>query len=351
MPAEGGGPRRARRRALAALAGAASGLVPGPDAARAADRPPPGVPGTPAPSAPPARGDTHPFAFGLIGDLPYTETGEPDAAALIDALGAEPLALVIHVGDLKGGRESCSDALLARRHAILARSAHPLVLLPGDNEWTDCHRLLAGGFDPLERLAALRARFWSDPSPLGARGDAARTAYAFERQRGQPENVRWRIGPVRFAGLHVVGSGNGRDGFEGARASFAERRDRNRAWLRETVRTALAERADALVIAAHADPDFERATPRAGFTDWIADLRDAADAFPRPILVLHGDSHRFRADRPLADRTGRRYAHVTRVECFGWPFTASWVRIDYDPRDPARFRVATRELAPARPRA
>ena len=79
MPAEGGGPRRARRRALAALAGAASGLVPGPDAARAADRPPPGVPGTPAPSAPPARGDTHPFAFGLIGDLPYTETGEPDA--------------------------------------------------------------------------------------------------------------------------------------------------------------------------------------------------------------------------------------------------------------------------------
>jgi hypothetical protein len=140
-----------------------------------------------------------------------------------------------------------------------------------------------------------------------------------------------------------VGSGNGRDGFEGSRASFAVRRDRNRAWLRETVRVALDERADALVLAAHANPGFGGA-PRAGFVDWIEDLRDAAEAFGRPVLLLHGDTHRFRVDRPLADRSGRPYPHVTRVECFGWPFTASWVHIAYDPDDPARFAVGVREL-------
>lgn len=285
------------------------------------------------------------FAFALIGDLPYTESGEADAAALLAALDAEPLELVIHVGDIKGGVEPCSDALFARRHALLAGGTHPLVLLPGDNEWTDCHRMLAGRFDPLERLAALRALFWSGPSPMGARGEAVRAPFAFERQPGQPENVRWRIGPVRFVGLHVVGSGNGRDGFEGSRAAFALRRDRNRAWLRETVRRALLERADALVIASHANPDFERATPRAGFADWIEDLRAAADMFPRPILLLHGDTHRFRLDRPLADRDGRIYPQVTRVECFGWPFTASWVRIAYDPDEAVRFRVTAHDLA------
>ena len=30
--------------------------------------------------------------------------------------------------------------------------ASALIYTPGDNEWTDCHRLLAGAYDPLERL-------------------------------------------------------------------------------------------------------------------------------------------------------------------------------------------------------
>ena len=334
MRAESPGPRRRLLRA-GALAGAAL-AAPRLATAEAA-------PGAPREPGEPDRAGQA-FAFALIGDLPYSDAGETDAAALIAALDAEPIRFVLHVGDIKASTEPCSDALLARRRALFARSAHPLVVLPGDNEWTDCHRLLAGGFDPLERLAALRALFWSTPAPLGAAGDATRAALAFERQPDQPENVRWRIGPVRFAGLHVVGSGNGRDGFEGSRASFAARRDRNRAWLSETVRIALDERADALVIASHANPRFE-AAPRAGFVDWIADLRDVADAFVRPILLLHGDTHRFRVDRPLADRAGRPYPHVTRVESFGWPFTASWVRIAYAPEDPNRFRVSVRDVA------
>lgn len=337
----GAEPREPRRRLLAALARAGAGAALAANARVAASGGSgAGRTGADASAGP---GVARPFAFALIGDLPYTDAGEADAAALLAALDAEPIRVVIHVGDIKGGAEPCTDALLARRQALLARSAHPLVLLPGDNEWTDCHRLLAGGFDPLERLAALRARVWSAPGPLGAGTDPAGAALAFERQPGQPENVRWRIEPVRFAGLHVVGSGNGRDGFEGSRASFALRRDRNRAWLQETVRVALDERADALVLAAHANPGFGR-SPRAGFVDWIEDLRDAAEAFTRPVLLLHGDTHRFRVDRPLADRAGRTYPHVTRVESFGWPFTSSWVRIGYDPDDPARFAVGVREI-------
>jgi hypothetical protein len=288
------------------------------------------------------------FAFALIGDLPYTESDEASLVAMLAATDADPLRFVLHVGDIKSSREPCSDALYERRAALLERSTHPLVLLPGDNEWTDCHRWMAGRHDPLERLGALRARFWSTPGPLGTGGESARESLAFERQRGQPENVRWRIGRVRFVAAHVVGSNNGRKGYEGARAEFDARTARNRQWLAETLRLALRERADALVIAFHAEPDWQ---PKAssGFTDWITVLRETAEAFRRPILLLHGDSHRFTVDQPLRDARGEPYAHVTRVESFGWPFTASWVRIAYDPQAPERFHVATRQVPGPRP--
>jgi hypothetical protein len=76
-------------------------------------------------------------------------------------------------------------------------------------------------------------------------------------------------------------------------------------------------------------------------------LRDAAEAFRQPIMLLHGDSHRFKVDRPLVDRHGAVHPHVTRVICFGWPFAASWVRIGYDASLPRRFSVTVRE--PRRP--
>jgi hypothetical protein len=217
-----------------------------------------------------------------------------------------------------------------------------LVYTPGDNEWTDCHRGAAGGHDPLERLGALRARFFASPGPLGG-PPGARAALAFERQPGQPENARWRVGAVRFVSLHVVGSANGLKGRAARPDEVAARMRRNRSWLDDTVRVALAERADALVIASHADPDFE-SRPEPAFVDWIDALRDAAEAFTRPILLLHGDSHRFVVDRPLHDRQGHRIAHVTRVIAFGWPFSASWVRIAFEPADPQRFRIAIREV-------
>jgi hypothetical protein len=288
------------------------------------------------------------FAFALIGDLPYTESDEARLAAMLAATNADPLRFVLHVGDIKSSREPCSDALYERRAVLLSRSTHPLVLLPGDNEWTDCHGWMAGHYDPIERLGALRARFWSTPGPLGTGREAASETLAFERQRGQPENVRWRIGRVRFVAAHVVGSNNGRKGYDGARAEFDARTAHNRQWLAETLRLALRERADALVIAFHAEPDWQ---PKAssGFADWIAVLRETAEAFRRPILLLHGDSHRFTVDQPLRDARGEPYPHVTRVESFGWPFSGSWVRIVYDPQAPERFHVATRQVPGPQP--
>jgi hypothetical protein len=293
----------------------------------------------PARTAPPA--DARPFAFALVGDTPYSDAGEDDFGALLRSTDADPLAFVLHVGDLKASREPCDDVRLERRRALLSRSAHPLLVLPGDNDWTDCGRAAAGRFDPLERLQAWRARFATTPGPLG-RGPA-RVPITLERQPGWPENLRWQIGDTHFVGLHVVGSDNGLTGAPADRAAFEARRDANRTWLHDSLRQALDQRAGALAIAFHANPRFEQ-PPRPGFADWIVGLREVAAAFRHPILLLHGDTHRFRVDRPLADVRGDAIAHVTRVESFGWPFTASWVHVAHDPHEPARFRITVREV-------
>jgi hypothetical protein len=330
MPGDGT-PRRAVLRAGSGLAaslatGLAASLATGPARAALA-----------------ARAQPAPFAFALIGDLPYSELAEAELTAMLAQLDESALAFVLHVGDIKGSREPCSEALFVRRRALLARSAHPLVLLPGDNEWTDCHRLGAGGHDPRERLAALRAVMWSTPDPLGRSPQAGRAALGLERQPKAPENVRWRVGAVHFAALHVVGSNNGLGEFPGSRAEFETRMAHNRLWLDAWVERSRRERADALVLAAHANPGFGR-EPTDGFRLFTGWLQDLAATFPGPVLFLHGDSHRFRVDRPLRGRDGRIAENFTRVECFGHPFTSSWVRIAYDPADPVRFRVGTREV-------
>jgi len=282
------------------------------------------------------------FSFALIGDLPYSDSDEPRLAEMLADTDRDALSFVLHVGDIKASREPCSEALYARRKAIFEKSAHPLVLLAGDNEWTDCHRSSAGGYDPRERLVALRETFWSKPGTLGGSA-AANAALSIERQPGYPENVRWRIGDVHFVALHVVGSNNGLGEYPGSVGEFEHREAANRRWLDEAMELARRHRADALVLSMHANPEFGRSKEK-GFDSIKQQLLAVAQSFTQPILLLHGDSHTFRVDQPLRDAQGRTLEHFTRVECFGFPRTGSWVRISYDPNLAARFTVAIREV-------
>jgi len=290
-----------------------------------------------------APSDDSPFAFALIGDLPYSDIDEPRLAAMLAQIDAEPLAFVMHVGDIKASREPCSNELYQRRLKLLEASAHPLVLLPGDNEWTDCHRRSAGSFDPRERLAMLRKTFWSRPEPLGRTGPSAVSSMAFERQAQMPENVRWKIGAVRFVAIHVVGGNNGLDEYPGSRDEFESRQKANQAWLFETLAMAEREQASSLVIAAHGDPDFGL-FPEKGHRQLLSWLKEIATTFRGQVLFVHGDTHRFKVDQPLEDSKGRRLANFMRVESFGYPMSANWVRIGYDPRLAQRFTVSTREV-------
>jgi hypothetical protein len=288
------------------------------------------------------------FSFAFIGDVPYGAGAEQRFARMLEHIGEDPsIRFLLHAGDLKGSGEPCSDELLGRRLAQLRDVRSALVYTPGDNDWTDCHRAGAGGHDPLERLQALRRLAYPQPNrSLG------RAPLALHAQAGYPENVQFAYGRIAFVTLHVTGSNNGLDAWraptqagtgaagDAQLAAFRQREAANLAWLTGAFASARADDALGVVVLMHANPRFglpRGDAGRAGFEAIVEALGNLAAAFGRPVLLLHGDGHLYRVDRPLADASPP-VPKLRRVQAFGHPWLA-WIRIDVDAASAEVFRI------------
>lgn len=250
-----------------------------------------------APPGPPAR-----FSFALLGDVPYSEAQARVLDELIGQMNAAPLAFAVHVGDITSGRGPCSDAWLEARRRQFARLRHPFVLLPGDNEWTDCHR---AGFDPLERLARWRSLFCRPVADLGL----VRQGGAF------CENVRWQAGGFVFVGVNVPGGNNNLGRSARMDAEHARRMRAVFAWLDEA--RALARRRGTLVVLMQADPFVEPRRGPDGYRALRAWLRRAAADASLGLTLVHGDTHVYRDDHP--------WPGLHRIEVPGAP-QVRWLR-------------------------
>ena len=260
--------------------------------------------------------------FALLGDAPYSQPHANLLDGIIDEINRARPAFVVHLGDITGGDGPCTDEWLEARAKQFARVDAPFVLIPGDNEWTDCHRT---GFDPLERLAKVRQLFHSSASPLPG----------FTRQSAAyPEHVRWTSGEALFVGLNVPGSNNNLGRTPEMDAEHAARMRAVLAWLDDAVNLAAAAPVRVLVVMMQANPDFEGRPRASGLPDGYAALRAALHAgalkLGKPLLLAHGDTHRFRHDRPI---TGA--PNLVRIEVDGWPWLG-WlkVRLSGDPDEP-----------------
>ena len=281
-------------------------------------------------TAPPPKG----FQFAIMGDTPYSAAEERRFVAMVASLDAEPLAFVVHVGDIKGGGP-CTDELYLRRRAQFDRSAHPFFYTPGDNEWTDCRSMRSGPRDPIERLARLREIFFATDESLGRH----RLPAASQREcvpspaecgcDAHPENRAWTVAPVHFVTLDVSGSDNNQ-GYDAANDREARcRNEANRQWLERAVARSMAPEVRALVVMVQANPWWILRTPGV-FDGFLAQLEQSAARLRKPLLFVHGDTHMYRVDHPFVDGFGEPLPFLTRLETYGSPFVG-WVRVTVDP--------------------
>jgi hypothetical protein len=288
-----------------------------------------------------------PYAIGFWGDVPYSqeqkETGVPN---LIADMNRQRLAFSVHDGDIKSGSSRCDDEVYAQAETYFNSLEAPAMYTPGDNEWTDCDRPSAGAYSSRERLEHIRSTLFDTPS-----SSFGRRRLALEHQAAPyVENARWQVDRVTYATLHVVGSDNNL-GDEAPDPVEFEARDRaTNQWLRETFAQAREAEAAAVLLVAQANPGFDQSdptraplrdprtlAPQDGFTNFLRALREETIAFRRPVVLVHGDSHYFRVDKPLLDTAGRRLENFTRVETPGDNAQAGnndvqWTKVLVDPR-------------------
>lgn len=257
------------------------------------------------------------FTFAAFGDTPYTDDEESRFVGMIAEINRAPLAFVVHVGDFKSGWSPCTDALFNQRRDWFALFHHALIYTPGDNEWSDCWKPFGAARDPLERLQKLRGLFFADDYSLGQQ------KIALTRQSAAyPEHARWQHEGIVFATLNVPGGNNAR--MPGELAARSRALD---AWVSSTFDIARKQARRAVVLVMQANPF--SGSGRVG--DHYADLMNAITRetlnFNGEVLLIHGDTHRYRMDQPLMDPRARQaLRNFTRLEVFGYPFM-NWVRV------------------------
>ncbi|HUX70245.1 MAG TPA: hypothetical protein VMV41_07030 [Cellulomonadaceae bacterium] len=293
-----------------------------------------------------------PFTFAVIGDIPYGNAQIANFPNVITQINADPaVQLVDHLGDIKNGSTVCSDAYFAQIKADFDQFVDPLVYTVGDNEWTDCHRPNNGGYDPLERLAAIRSVFFAHPGYTLGQHPARVTSQA---SLGVPEDVRYTRGDVAFAAVDVVGSNNSLAPWTGHTTAtpeqVAEEKSRTAAVIaniRATFREAREEHNRAVVVMMQADM-FDPTVPDPAFSDYSAfqpivrTIATESAAFHGPVYLFNGDSHVYHVDAPLAAGSSwlsfygvtSSVSNLTRVTVDGSTGVDDYLRVTIEPHNP-----------------
>ena len=301
------------------------------------------------------------FSFGLWGDMPYKKAGD-DARlpAVLQSINASDIAFSMYDGDIKDGSSKCTDDIYTDALKMFASMKKPVVYVPGDNEWTDCHRLTNGAMDSLERLSHIRKTMFPSLNSLGQTS----LPLAHQGKLGAKfvENTRFNFGSITFVGIHMPGSNNNMvmsakectnksarkaEQCDAANAEYLERDSANVVWLEESFAQARASKARGLVLVVQADPgfdlpeteEFDESTLPAfsGYRHFMGKLAEQTRAFQGEVLFVHGDTHFFKLDKPLNSPT-HILPNFTRLQTFGSP-SLHWVKVTVNPTGSSVFLV------------
>lgn len=298
----------------------------------------------------PPRNPNTPFSFALIGDVPYG-VGEVQAfqKVVAEINQDEGVQFVMHTGDVKGGAERCDDALIQSRFNGFQAFKTAFIFTPGDNDWTDCHRVNNGSYNPIERLQFLRKLFFPKPTqstgqrPIPVISQGTLPGSAFSKY---VENTLFVRNRIVFSTVHVVGSNNNLSPWLGIDptdslstpradrlAEFQERQQATLEWLKYTFAKAEAENAAGVFIMIQANPRFDLPSTdpnRLGFNEFLAQLRTLTEKYGKPVVLAQGDDHVLIIDKPFGTPAQGSLRYFTRIQAFGSP-QVNWIKVRVNP--------------------
>jgi hypothetical protein len=276
----------------------------------------------------------------------------------INSMNKHNLDFTLFAGDTKNGSSLCTNQAIGQDVSDIFNSLNaPTLYSLGDNEWTDCHRVSNGSYDPLERLSYLRSLFFSENLSQG------RHPMVVERQ-GEPgqaysENSRFTKSNVEFVALHVPGSNNNlvatakqctnksnrtQADCDAATAEFQARNQKNIEWLQASFDKAQENGNAGIVILIQADIYFPfelsdggyqddflpQMDANNGYTDFFNTLVSETHNFDGQVLLVHGDSHYYKIDKAMFNEDGTLTSNFNRVQVFG-SLENSWIEMTVDP--------------------
>jgi hypothetical protein len=293
------------------------------------------------------------FTVAVVGDMPYgtsiADTSQYLASpAFISQINKDSdVSAVLHLGDLHSGKEPCTETYNKSILDLWKSFRMPVVYTPGDNEWADCHKAKQyggaynsttgvveyytstttkgtigpffsyQGGDPLANLDLIRSLFFTTAGikltgSLDIHSQSKEFDPAYPADANYVENVWWMKSNVMFVTLNIPGgSNNDTDIWYGAPSmsssqtqEIANRSGANKRWLNTAFSQAKSRNAIAVVIQVQGDmwdldgnaAGLAHLTEYKQFTDSIA---SNTASFAKPVLLLNGDSHKFRVDNPL----------------------------------------------------
>ncbi len=254
------------------------------------------------------------FTLAVIGDTPYGPVKRQEFPSLVALINGDPaVQLVLHLGDIKAGKNSpCTDAYFADIRQLFDTFVDPLVYTTGDNEWTDCHVAIKnnGLYTPTERLQAVRKLFFPVVGQtLGINSVHVLSQATDPLYADYVEDVYFKRAHVVFGALNIPGSDNDlapwglplpadAANYPTQAQEVASRAKANKAWLDFVFGQAIKTHAGGVVIAIQADM-WDPAEPQLdGYDALVKQIGDLALQFGGPVLLLEGDSHKFKVDNP-----------------------------------------------------
>ena len=215
--------------------------------------------------------------FSATGDIPYGSSEVPILQQQIrDHNLYSPSEFLVHVGDIKSASSSCSESAYKNVAGYLAALRVPTYIIPGDNEWNNCSNLSQAWSYWEKHFTDFEKKFCGTPTT--------------QHQAVRHENWAFVTKGVLCIGINLVAPSSSL-----SQSQMNTRLQQDADWVSQQLRDKAGSVRSA-VLFSHDGPEDSRQSL------FYNQFRTAVATFAKPVLLVHGDDHSWKLDRPFSQQ-------------------------------------------------